>query len=140
MPEIIAQLVKTLTSMIQCEQRTAARYAEDWAGRMRLRDGMRKTNPFYLKKEWRRLRRKILDDDKNECYYHKQRGSYARATFVHHVNHLDKHPELALSKHYKDTAGNEKRNLLSVCKECHETVCHPERLRHTKEPLTEERW
>jgi len=36
--------------------------------------------------------------------------------------------------------GKEK-NLEPVCKDCHETVCHPERLRwNKKEPLTEERW
>jgi len=99
-----------------------------------------KTNPFYLSKEWQHLRREILEADKYECQCHKERGLYKKATTVHHVNHLDKHPELALSKYYVDGDGVMRRNLVSTCKECHETVCHPERLTHYKEPLTPERW
>ena len=99
-----------------------------------------KPNPFYISKEWRRLRQDVLKADKYECQFCKVNGKYTKATTVHHVNHLDKHPELALEKYYTDNNGNVKRNLISVCKDCHETVCHPERLRHTKEPLNEERW
>ena len=98
-----------------------------------------KTNPFYHSKEWRQLRRDILTADKRECQLCKEKGKYTKATHVHHVNHLDKHPELALKKHYSDGI-EQKRNLMSVCKDCHETVCHPERLRHTKKPLNDERW
>ncbi len=99
-----------------------------------------KTNPFYLSKEWRHLRQEVLSADKYECQHCKAKGKYTRATHVHHVNHLDKHPELALEKYYTDSSGNTKRNLISVCKDCHETVCHPERLTHSKPPLNEERW
>lgn len=98
-----------------------------------------KTNPFYHSKEWRRLRRDVLNADKYECQPCKAKGKYTKATHVHHVNHLDKHPELALEKYYSDASG-QMRNLISVCKDCHETVCHPERLRHTKKPLNKERW
>lgn len=98
-----------------------------------------KTNPFYQSKEWRRLRRDVLSADKFECQFCKAKGKYTRATHVHHVKHLDDFPELALEKYYPDN-GVQKRNLMSVCKDCHETVCHPERLRHTKKPLNDERW
>ena len=100
-----------------------------------------KTDPFYLSKEWRKLRREVLRKHKYECLYHKERGRYRRATHVHHEFHLDKYPEYALMEFVKLPDGTLKRNLTPVCKDCHETVCHPERLRwNKKEPLTEERW
>ena len=96
---------------------------------------------FYTWSEWLKLRGEVLDDDKHECQMCKAKGKYKKATHVHHVNYLRLHPELALSKFYKDDEGNIKRNLISACKNCHETVCHPERLRwDIKEPLTKERW
>jgi len=96
---------------------------------------------FYSSKEWRRLRREILKADKGECQICKAKGMYAKANHVHHINYVMKHPELALSVFYKSDDGTIKKNLISVCKTCHETVCHPERLRwNVKEPLTLERW
>ena len=62
---------------------------------------------------------------------------------VHHVWHLDEYPECGLSVWVDDpAAGERKRNLLTVCRECHETVCHPERMavKPAGEPLTPERW
>lgn len=98
------------------------------------------TNPFYLSGDWQRLRLKVLKADKNECQECKSRGKYTKATHVHHVKHLDKFPELGLETHYTED-GQKKRNLVSVCKMCHETVCHPERLRwNVKEQLNDERW
>jgi len=101
---------------------------------------MKKHNPFYDTPEWRHKRRDILKKDKGECQIHKAKGGYKKATHVHHVKHLDKHPELALEDYYTDEHGERRRQLISVCKDCHETVCHPERLPHRKEPLTRERW
>ena len=101
---------------------------------------MKKHNPFYDTPEWRRKRRDVIQKDKGECQIHKAKGAYRRATYVHHVKHLEDYPELALEDYYIDENGEKQRQLISVCKECHETVCHPERLRHTKEPLTKERW
>lgn len=57
--------------------------------------------------------------------------------------HLDKYPQYGLVRYIQDpTTGEWKRNLISVCKECHETVCHPERMREAEArmPLTVERW
>lgn len=94
---------------------------------------------FYVSHEWRHLRAEVLREQKNECQEHKKRGGYARANHVHHVNYLRSHPELALSKWYLDKTGAPRRNLIAVCKDCHETVCHPERLRHSKpEPWVED--
>jgi hypothetical protein len=56
--------------------------------------------------------------------------------------HLDEHPELALSDYYIGADGVQHRQLVSVCRECHETVCHPERMHKiaARHPLTKERW
>ena len=98
-------------------------------------------NKFYDSGDWRRVRKEVLASDKYECQECKGKGKYARANHVHHVRHLDKYPELALEKYYTDEHGNKHRQLISVCKECHETVCHPERLRwNEKVPLNEEKW
>lgn len=98
------------------------------------------THEFYVAPEWRRLRKEVLDEQKNECQEHKHRGGYHKANHVHHVNHLREHPELALSKWYMDKDGRAQQNLIAVCKECHETVCHPERLRKAKKQPWPERW
>lgn len=99
-------------------------------------------HPFYVSGEWRSLSAYVIDKiDRNECQICKSKGRYRRAVLVHHVNHVKKRPELALDMYYND-AGEQKRNLISVCKVCHETVCHPERMRKAQRPhfMTEERW
>ncbi len=95
---------------------------------------------FYTCSEWLKVRADVLNELKHECIHCKAKGFYSKATHVHHVQFLKKHPELALSKFYTYN-GKQYRNLIPVCKDCHETVCHPERLGHSKkEPLTPERW
>ena len=98
------------------------------------------THDFYVSAPWLHLRKEVLREQHNECQEHKKRGSYARANHVHHVNYLRNYPELALSKWYLDRAGIPRRNLIAVCKGCHETVCHPERLRHNKPEPWPEDW
>lgn len=80
----------------------------------------------------------MLDDDKHECQMCKAKGKYKKATHVHHVNYVKIHPELALSKFYVDDNGAKKRNLISLCHDCHE-LTHGYR-QDPKECLTEERW
>ena len=94
---------------------------------------------FYTCTEWLKLRSEILRDDNNECLFCKAKGFYKRANTVHHVNYLKLHPELALSKTYKDENGIEKRNLISLCHDCHEQT-HGYRQEKKEEPITEERW
>ena len=97
---------------------------------------------FYTCRAWLSVRDKVLDMDRHECQIHKARGRYKRADLVHHINHLKDAPDLALSIWYKDAGGQRQRNLISVCKDCHETECHPERLRKykPKPTVTRERW
>jgi len=97
--------------------------------------------PFYLSAEWTHLREAVLSSDRWECQICKEHGKYSRAVIVHHVNHVRDCPELALSAYYTDKDGKEQRNLISVCRDCHTRVCHPERMHANRsEPLTNERW
>ena len=97
---------------------------------------------FYTSSAWIKLRAKVLARDRYECQICKENGKYSKATTVHHVNHVREHIEMALQDTYTDENGMIKRNLISVCKDCHETVCHPERLRHNKHVgyANTERW
>src|SRR5690554_348625 len=86
---------------------------------------------FYFSWSWKKLRKEVMEEHKFECQECKKKGRYKRANLVHHVMHVDKHPRFALSKTYK-FQGVEHKNLIPICKECHEMVCHPERLRWNK--------
>lgn len=98
---------------------------------------------FYICSEWLHVRAEVMSLDRNECQLCKAKGRYKQAEIVHHVNHLKRRPDLALSIWYTNAEGEEERNLISVCKDCHETVCHPERLRKAArriKTLFPERW
>lgn len=89
------------------------------------------------------MRRDVLRTDHNECQLCKARGRHSRGEIVHHRFHLDEYPDWGLLVWVEDPAtGKQTRNLLTVCRECHETICHPDRLTTTLglEPLTPERW
>ena len=88
---------------------------------------------FYKSKQFRRLRKEVLNDDHHEC----QICRCANATIAHHVQHVRKYPRLALSKYYC-YKGKKHRNLISVCKTCH-NILHPEKHKGYKKPITEER-
>lgn len=100
------------------------------------------THPFYLTGKWKALSAEVMRLDKGECQLHKAKGRFKRADLVHHVNHVKKRPDLALDLYYMDEQGNRQRNLISVCRWCHENVCHPERMRRNckKKFATQERW
>lgn len=93
---------------------------------------------FYIWGKWKALRKKVLRMDHNECQRCKAKGRYRRATTVHHVNYVKKHPELALEIWY-EWHGRVRRNLISLCHDCHEAV-HGYRKQEQQKPLTEERW
>lgn len=103
---------------------------------------MKQHNTFYDTPEWRAKRRQILTADRGECQVCKARGRYTRAVIVHHVRHLEDFPGLALCDTFTDAHGVEQRQLISVCRDCHENVCHPERLKRIEgeAPPTVERW
>lgn len=94
---------------------------------------------FYTSTVWLKVRAEVLKEDKNECQHCKARGFYTKANHVHHVNYVKKRPELALSKWYVDWEGNMGRNLISLCRNCHERI-HDYRRTKKKKFLTEERW
>ena len=93
---------------------------------------------FYTWGKWKALREQVLKLDKYECQLCKKRGKYTKATTVHHVNYVKKHPDKALEIWYS-FRGEKRRNLISLCHDCHEEV-HGYRKPKKKEPLTEERW
>lgn len=97
---------------------------------------------FYCSTAWKHKREEVLARDKYECQICKAKGKYRKAELVHHVKHLKDRPDLALSDMYTDSEGVDRRQLISVCKDCHEVVCHPERMRKVMNLkfTTEERW
>ena len=110
---------------------------------------------FYKTPEWIKLKKSVLKAAHYECAECARQGKITRydvgedgekrlLSTVHHVCHVKSHPELALSLTYKDfETGEEKINLLPVCKSCHNKL-HPEKnsRRKTDNPSfsTPERW
>ena len=93
---------------------------------------------FYVWGPWKKVRREVLQMDHGECQRCKEKKIYTKATTVHHVNYVKKHPDMALEIWY-EWNGVRKRNLASLCHDCHEAV-HGYRKPEKKETLTEERW
>lgn len=93
---------------------------------------------FYIWKPWVHVRSKVLEMDHYECQDCKAKGKYTKANTVHHCNYVKKHPDLALEIWYT-WRGETKRNLISLCHDCHEER-HGYRKPEGKKPLTEERW
>jgi 5-methylcytosine-specific restriction endonuclease McrA len=98
---------------------------------------------FYESNMWHSTRRAVLKMDKYACQLCKEKYHRSRkATTVHHVNHFKDRPDLALEPWYVDRAtGERKRNLISLCHECHDEVHDWRRVnRQDADPLTIERW
>ncbi len=55
--------------------------------------------------------------DHRECQRCKAKKIYTKATTVHHVNYVKKHPDMALEIWY-EWHGVRKRNLVSLCHDC----------------------
>ena len=92
---------------------------------------------FYIWSEWLKVRKRVLDLDKDECQDCKAKGIYTKATTVHHINHVKNRPDLALEI-YTNDGDTRRRNLVSLCHDCHE-------IRHGRKysdrtALTAERW
>lgn len=92
---------------------------------------------FYNSPQWRKLRKEVIAENKNECQDCKAKGYYTKANTVHHQQYVRKHPRLALSRTYT-FKGKEYINLVPLCHDCHEQR-HGYRQRE-KKPVTEERW
>lgn len=93
---------------------------------------------FYVWGPWKRIRRSVLQMDHWECQRCKEQKRYTKAKIVHHVNHVKKHPDMALDIWYT-WQGEKKRNLVSLCHDCHEAV-HGYRKPEREPAVTEERW
>lgn len=104
---------------------------------------------FYKTKEWTSLKKQILEKNNYECQECKRNGVITRydidsdgkkklISTVHHVQFVRRHPELALSEWY-EYKGERKRNLIPVCKSCHNKL-HPEKQKKKREFFNEERW
>ena len=99
---------------------------------------------FYMSKEFRHLKKQILEENHWECEIcKKEHGKITRATTVHHVQFVRKHPALALSRYYTYN-GKQYKNLIAICPSCHNRV-HPEKRKgfnsNKKNKFTnEERW
>ena len=94
---------------------------------------------FYKSIEFRHLKEEVLIEQHYECQECKKKGIITKANTVHHVQFVRKHPELALSKYYT-YKGKQYRNLVAVCKGCHNKL-HPEKRKYkAKEQLNKERW
>lgn len=101
-----------------------------------------KEHAFYDWGKWHRERAFVLRQDRYECQMCKARGRYRAAVLVHHVQHLKARPDLALQMWVVDENGELRRQLVSLCRACHE-LCHPERQRsRCRAPRfeTPERW
>lgn len=77
---------------------------------------MKKVNPFYKSKEWRKCRIAVLIRDHHLCQPCLRKGRVTTANTVHHIKPLESHPELALDED----------NLESICPTCHNQE-HPEK-------------
>ena len=73
---------------------------------------------FYHGRKWLRKREYILRRDGYRCQECKRYGRITQASTVHHIQHLEDHPELA----YVNS------NLESLCAACH-AKAHPEKAR-----------
>lgn len=101
-----------------------------------------RVHDFYVWSEWLKVREQVLMLDHHECQMCKKQGRYSPAVLVHHVNHVRDRPELALEVFTQDVViGKQYRQLISLCKRCHEEQ-HPESLKRRKKRRfwTAERW
>ena len=85
---------------------------------------------FYNDRFWRRLSHRIIKAHHGECQLCKAEHRLTRATVVHHVKHLRRHPELAY-----DTD-----NLIPLCHDCHERIHERGAYARTGGFTNEEKW
>ena len=70
----------------------------------------------YKANKWKKKRLAILRRDKYLCQECRKYGRNKEAVTVHHIKHVDTHPELAFID----------GNLVSLCQGCHNKM-HPEK-------------
>lgn len=80
------------------------------------------TPEFYKSRKWLRKREHILRLYGYRCQDCRKYGRITEATEVHHIEHADEHPELALTD----------SNLIPLCHACHNRR-HPEKAKASLE-------
>lgn len=99
---------------------------------------------IYKTKEWRDVREEQLKADHYECQRCKHQGKYKTvqgmvkytpATLVHHDFRVRKYPQYCYSRFV-----NGKRNMYSLCEQCHEIEHSGERIPMNKDEWNDERW
>ena len=92
----------------------------------------KKSDPFYHRKEWKRIRKQALQRDGGMCQDCMDRMRIEtgfkprRATMVHHIIPRSERPDLELCL----------ENLRSLCDKCHEKR-HPEKRSKTRRKAPE---
>ena len=96
---------------------------------------------FYHSAIWKRKRKEILDKHHNECYECRKQGKITtkhikgngqtKGIEIHHVYHIDKYPQYALSEYVIDEQGNKVMNLVPLCV-AHHLEAHPEKKARAK--------
>ena len=81
-------------------------------------DRQHDNDQFYHSQQWQRMRQRILRRDAYMCQNCKRYGKQIEAVEVHHIQHLEDCPELALDPD----------NLISLCRKCHRKA-HPEKVK-----------
>lgn len=88
----------------------------------------RQRNQIYKTKTWEELRERVFKLDHYECtrcnHTFFDNGlpiKFTKATLVHHIYEADKYPEYKYLI-YVDIDGKKYRNLVSLCRDCHEEI------------------
>lgn len=76
------------------------------------------SHDFYCSRQWLHKRDMVLRRDGYQCQDCRRYGRITQAVTVHHIEHLEDRPDLALTS----------SNLVSLCAACHNKR-HPEKAR-----------
>lgn len=117
-PEYIELKIDVETAKKRLHDNPGGRDVEEWEQAIdrHFRSRTKKQTMFYKTMAWRRKRLEILERDNYECQLCKREGKYNKGNTVHHIQHMEDRPDLALADD----------NLLTVCEACHNKE-HPER-------------
>lgn len=99
-------------------------------------------NKIYKSTKWKKVREQVLRLDHYECqrcnnnfFDSGDKKKVIKATLVHHVYLAEDYPEYKYSIYV-----NGKRNLVSLCFDCHEIIHGRKRLTTEEKFSTEERY
>ena len=94
-------------------------YTQGEIASMIVEDDMR---AFYNDRFWRKISKKVIKNGNYECAECRKLGKVTPAELTHHINELKKRPDLAYSITYTDENGEQKTQLVPLCRDCHERI------------------